>query len=200
MVPAPQWQLRLAPLAGRGNSDWRQARYPVIARSSATTASAEALARRWKQSRATPTTLDCRVAGAPRNDGWIDVSPYPRDGIRPSFASSSSPSITRGHREGRVAACTRGPRAKNIARARVDHRYSGDTPAFPAQLVRHTPPSSRRTPGPITTGRGCCTPLSPPSLRANGSGLLAGPMTGSGAAIQGHAHHSGLPRPLRSSQ
>ena len=43
------------------------------------------------------------------------------------------PRKDRGCREGRVAACTRGPRARKIARARVNHRYSGDTPAFPAQ-------------------------------------------------------------------
>ncbi len=32
-----------------------------------------------------------------------------------------------------MAACTRGPRARKFARARVDHRYSGISPAFPAQ-------------------------------------------------------------------
>src|SRR5581483_8350825 len=40
-----------------------------------------------------------------------------------------------GYREGRVAACTRGRRAKNIARARVTTGTGGDTPAFPAQWV-----------------------------------------------------------------
>ncbi len=38
-----------------------------------------------------------------------------------------------GRREDRVTACTRDRRAKEFAQARVDHRYSGISPAFPAQ-------------------------------------------------------------------
>jgi hypothetical protein len=62
-----------------------------------------------------------------------DMRPRPRDGIRPSFAHLFTLLENRGRREGRVAACTRGPRAKDCARSALTTGTGGDTPAFPAQ-------------------------------------------------------------------
>ena len=44
-----------------------------------------------------------------------------------------SPSEIRGRREDRVAACTRGPRAKNCAKSALTTGTGGYTPAFPAR-------------------------------------------------------------------
>src|SRR6516225_3863695 len=74
-----------------------------------------------------------RGSAKPRNH-HRPVFVYKRFTSHPLLESRTIP--TRKHKlnaygEGRVSACTRGPRARKIARARVDHRYSGDT--FPAQ-------------------------------------------------------------------
>src|SRR5579883_1157039 len=51
---------------------------------------------------------------------------HSRGAIRPSFAHLVTLSENRGRRKGRVAACTRGARAKQLRERRVHHRYRRD--------------------------------------------------------------------------
>ena len=79
---------------------------------------------------------------------------FSRRDTRPSFACVLLPLAKRGRREGRVAACTRGPRAKKSCARRVDHRYRRRQPTFPARrftayfalssVNQRLPPSSAR--------------------------------------------------------
>ncbi len=121
----------------------------VIARSNATTASAEAPARRRKQSRAAHTTLDCFVA--PLLAMTIKrTNASSRRVVRPSFASRFRPQQNRGRREGRVAACTRGlTRKKELREARrpqVQAVTTGLPRAMVLRLIRALPGEPSRLP------------------------------------------------------
>ena len=69
-----------------------------------------------------------------RRDKTEATRPHSRDAFRPSFASSIALDNMRaqGRPGGRMHP---GPPRKKLREERVDHRYSGDTPAFPAQWV-----------------------------------------------------------------
>jgi len=97
-----------------------------------------------KQSTAAHATLDCFVAEpvvGPAQKGrtrWLLAMTLRHESTfsrrnSPELCISCHPRKDRGCREGRVTACTRGLRAKGLREARVDHRYSGISPAFPAQ-------------------------------------------------------------------
>ena len=62
-----------------------------------------------------------------------DTTPHSRDGIRPSFASSFA--LKKERAQGRPGArCTRGPVCKSNKQKRTRaYRFSGSSPAFPAQ-------------------------------------------------------------------
>jgi hypothetical protein len=61
------------------------------------------------------------------------MSPYSRGAFRPSSAHFFTLYKERGRREDRVAACTRGPRAKNCAKSALTTGTGGISPASPAQ-------------------------------------------------------------------
>jgi hypothetical protein len=84
-----------------------------------------------KQSRASRETLDCFAFA--RNDGE-DIGLRPRDDFPPSFAnySPSKSARAQGRPGGR---CTRGPRARKIARRARDHRHRRRHSDLPCAMV-----------------------------------------------------------------
>src|SRR6185437_7216643 len=62
-----------------------------------------------------------------------DVKLRSRGAQRPSFCLRTGPRNSRGRREGRVSACTRGPRAKRLRKGAKSTGTDGTQPAFPAQ-------------------------------------------------------------------
>jgi hypothetical protein len=77
---------------------------------------------------------------APRADSMVGNDEEKREfsfsrHIVPEFCIDFRPPKDRGRREGRVAACTRGPRAGIVARGALTTGTGGSTPAFPARWL-----------------------------------------------------------------